>query len=228
MTYAQLKTDISRRIARYTSTVMRRSNLTQAGPRVPDRTAALGQQVTSAPPKRRGTLAGPALQRGFTIVELLIVIVVIAILAAISIVAYTGIQERARFSAMRSELASINKAIQLYYAENGSYPITPPDTATGSCSGSWCGFYQATGDNFIPGLSPTYISNIPQMPSDGSRNNTYVYRSPNGADYKLIRLANGLSDSEQSAMADLRTTDCSAFINSSRWGYWSSDTSKCW
>ena len=37
---------------------------------------------------------------GFTIVELLIVIVVIAILAAISVAAYVNIQERARFSAM--------------------------------------------------------------------------------------------------------------------------------
>ena len=39
---------------------------------------------------------------GFTIVELLIVIVVIAILAAITIVAYTGVQERAEASALQS------------------------------------------------------------------------------------------------------------------------------
>jgi prepilin-type N-terminal cleavage/methylation domain-containing protein len=40
---------------------------------------------------------------GFTIVELLIVIVVIAILAAISIVAYTGIQNRANDAALQSD-----------------------------------------------------------------------------------------------------------------------------
>jgi len=51
---------------------------------------------------------------GFTIVELLIVIVVIAILAAISIVAYSGMQQRGRDSARKSDLSSIGKAIQLY------------------------------------------------------------------------------------------------------------------
>ena len=50
-------------------------------------------------------------QKGFTIVELLIVIVVIAILAAITVVAYNGIQERARQSKITSDLQMINKAI---------------------------------------------------------------------------------------------------------------------
>lgn len=59
---------------------------------------------------------------GFTIVELLIVIVVIAILAAISIVAYTGIQNRANDSAVQSDLAAAAKALELYKTDKGSYP----------------------------------------------------------------------------------------------------------
>jgi prepilin-type N-terminal cleavage/methylation domain-containing protein len=51
-------------------------------------------------------------QTGFTIVELLIVIVVIGILAAITIVAYNGIQERARVQKANTDLTSLNKAIQ--------------------------------------------------------------------------------------------------------------------
>jgi type II secretion system protein G len=119
---------------------------------------------------------------GFTIVELLIVIVVIAILAAITIVAYNGIQERARFSSYRSDIAMINKAVLLYYADNGAYP----GGATGNC---WTNVASGTG-NFISGLAPTYIQKIPDTPNWSGGQNYYAYCfSANGADYKVLRLA---------------------------------------
>lgn len=61
-------------------------------------------------------------RHGFTLVELLIVIVVIAILAAISIVAYNGITQRAYHNRATSELSSIAKAVALYRADKGEYP----------------------------------------------------------------------------------------------------------
>lgn len=48
---------------------------------------------------------------GFTIVELLIVIVVIAVLAAVSVVAYNGVQNRARQSKISSDLSLLQKAV---------------------------------------------------------------------------------------------------------------------
>jgi len=62
-------------------------------------------------------------QYGFTIVELLIVIVVIAILATISIVAYNGIQNRANDSAVQTDLKNIAKQFELYKVDNDVYPI---------------------------------------------------------------------------------------------------------
>jgi len=60
--------------------------------------------------------------KGFTIVELLIVIVVIAILAAISIVAYNGIQQRARNAQVTAGASAYNKALESYKVVSGSYP----------------------------------------------------------------------------------------------------------
>lgn len=65
-------------------------------------------------------------QTGFTIVELLIVIVVIAVLAAITIVAYNGIQNRAYDSAIQSDLSTIAKKLEAYKltSANDQYPTT--------------------------------------------------------------------------------------------------------
>jgi prepilin-type N-terminal cleavage/methylation domain-containing protein len=59
-----------------------------------------------------------ATQKGFTIVELLIVIVVIGILAAITIVAYNGIQDRARVSSVSSALSQAAKKLAVYQVDN--------------------------------------------------------------------------------------------------------------
>jgi len=64
--------------------------------------------------------------RGFTIVELLIVIVVIGILAAIVIVAYNGVQKSAQQSAIYSEMKQWQKLFAGYKALNGSYPSPSP------------------------------------------------------------------------------------------------------
>lgn len=66
----------------------------------------------------------PAHGKGFTIVELLMVIVVIAILAAISVVAYTGIQQRARDADRRSDISILQKKLAIYYTEHNAYPNT--------------------------------------------------------------------------------------------------------
>ena len=58
---------------------------------------------------------------GFTIVELLIVIVIIAILAAITLVSYNGITRRANDSARIADATSLGKKVQLYQVDAGTY-----------------------------------------------------------------------------------------------------------
>lgn len=64
--------------------------------------------------------------QGFTIVELLIVVVVIAILAAITIVSYTGITNRANAATSQETAANFQKKVETYAADGptGSYPQT--------------------------------------------------------------------------------------------------------
>ncbi len=59
---------------------------------------------------------------GFTLVELIIVIVVIGILAAIILVAYSGITGQANDTAVRSDLTNIAKGLDVYKVYNNSYP----------------------------------------------------------------------------------------------------------
>jgi prepilin-type N-terminal cleavage/methylation domain-containing protein len=63
-------------------------------------------------------------QRGFTIVELLIVIVTIAVLAAIVIVSYSGIQQRAQQGKIQADLTNAQKLLDTYYGQYGTYPVT--------------------------------------------------------------------------------------------------------
>jgi len=60
--------------------------------------------------------------RGFTIVELLIVIVVIGILAALVIVTYNGIQQRARDTERKTDVKGIQGQLEAYWADNARYP----------------------------------------------------------------------------------------------------------
>lgn len=80
-------------------------------------------------PAVRRTAALTVPSKGFTIVELLIVIVVIGILAAIVIVAYNGIQNRGNDTAVQTDLDTLIKKLEISKSLNGKYPI-PPTVAT--------------------------------------------------------------------------------------------------
>src|SRR5665647_3755423 len=59
---------------------------------------------------------------GFTIVELLVVIVVIAILAAITIVTYIGISSKATVASLVSDLTNASQQLKIFQVTNGAYP----------------------------------------------------------------------------------------------------------
>lgn len=106
---------------------------------------------------------------GFTIVELLIVVVIIGILAAIVAVAYGNVTANSKDTKRAADLSAIQKALEMYYIDNGGYPrcgATGPNTppALGAGTATAC----LTDD-----LVPTYMASIPTDPTNSG---SYVYR----------------------------------------------------
>lgn len=91
--------------------------------------------------------------RGFTIIELLIVIVIIAILAAITLVAYNQITSRAYDAAVQSDLKADAKAVELYMTDNSAYPTSYANLSSMITAGyplrASKSAYATTGNNFI-------------------------------------------------------------------------------
>ncbi len=73
-------------------------------------------------------------ERGFTIMELLVVIVIIGVLAAIGVPAYNNMIEKARTTACQANRRTIATAAGMYWAENGKYPDAITDTTKGGAA----------------------------------------------------------------------------------------------
>jgi len=116
---------------------------------------------------------------GFTIVELLIVIVVIGILAAITIIAFGNIQARARDNARYADAKAIVKALELYKASNdGQYPTTFGTTnpiATCPAVGNGYSYSWDTEGKWLQGLKDSGIMPKPPVPTPNDCTRYYQY-----------------------------------------------------
>ncbi|MEI7719781.1 MAG: prepilin-type N-terminal cleavage/methylation domain-containing protein [bacterium] len=129
-------------------------------------------------------------KRGFTLVELMVVIGIIAILAGIVMTSLSSAKYRANDTKRKSDLKNLALSLSVYYNDNNAYPSTG-NTGGSSCN-SWWGNTTDYGNktNYIPGLAPAYTntSALPQDPQlDGTTaiNRAYLYCS-DGQSYKLI------------------------------------------
>lgn len=126
--------------------------------------------------------------RGFTIVELLIVIVIIAVLAAITIVAYNGITNRAKDANNKTDATSIAKVAEAINADSGSYPTGTTDaTLTTSFNTA------STTTKLPPGVAVKYLATAGTAPTYAAAladadlaTHTYTVRVCSGANGLVI------------------------------------------
>jgi type II secretion system protein G len=113
--------------------------------------------------------------RGFTIVELLIVIVVIGILAAITMVTYANIQQRGRDSGRLSDMKAIQTALENYKTINTTYPNPT------SVNADWEESHEDNPGDFMEYLvSGGFINKVPIDPINNSAMRYRYYRYPAG------------------------------------------------
>ncbi len=123
-------------------------------------------------------------KKGFTVIELMVVVSIISLLSAITFASFSQAQKRGRIAKRISDLKQMQVALEYYYAVNKSYP----DTAylwKSQCGGiyTWNTGVN-TANDVIPGLAPNYIASIPSDPKMDvtAPHSCYIYMS-NGTDY---------------------------------------------
>jgi prepilin-type N-terminal cleavage/methylation domain-containing protein len=121
---------------------------------------------------------------GFTLVEIMIAISIIAILSTVGLSVYTQGQKLARDAKRKADLKQIQTALNLYYQDFKAYP----NTVAGACSSNLGGFTQCVSSGAAPwinGLNNNYLDIMPVDPvanngdTANPKNNTnfgYGYR----------------------------------------------------
>lgn len=154
-------------------------------------------------------LIPPKRSRGFTIIELLIVIVIIAILAAITLVAYNSVQSRAKTSAVEAALSQVDRKVKIYQTENGAYPASLSDADVGTSS-TISYQYQSTSSSYcvtamIDGAFPYHISDssaISSGPCDGQSGGTTYCPTDS-----FVPINGYYCDGTEGAVASLNSSD---------------------
>ena len=120
--------------------------------------------------------------RGFTIIELLVVVAIIGILASIVLTSLSGAKAKSRDSRRVADIKSIQLALALYYSDNGMYPLNIYASSAGTAPNS--------------GLAGGYL---PSLPTDPAKTGTCTGSQSQNGCYNYIALTTGTAGCNNSS-----------------------------
>ena len=149
------------------------------------------------------------MKKGFTLVELLIVIAIIGILASIALVAFRSSQIRSRDAQRKSDLKQIANSLELLYADYSQYPPSNVSGQIMGCNFSVGGSVACSwGSGSLSDGKTTYFKVLPKDPSGGQ---TYFYRTVNvgGANQGFQLYAHLENSEDQNCLVENGKANCS-------------------
>lgn len=138
-------------------------------------------------------------RKGFTLIEILIVVAIIGILASIAIVGLGPIQKRGRDARRISDLRSIQNGLELYFSKCGYYP------GGAVAAGAACPAFAAAANYtaMVTAIKSTPDIAIRAMPADPlSSNPAYTYTYNTGGSGTAYVISATLEDTTNSALSD--------------------------
>lgn len=133
-------------------------------------------------------------REGFTLIELMIVIVVLGILASIAVPKLSEVREKANIAVIKSDLHNIQIALEMYYVDNNSYPA---DTVDPGVEDIPVDALEITLSDLVtdsPDLSYKY-----DLSDDGTEYLVYIQYPASDDNYYFIKSGTGVSSKSDGA-----------------------------